>query len=184
MSDKNKNKDVFLQSIGDVKPLKRSSKKFKEVKLLKIKKTKEKKKIVKFITTQQLFKTEEIDQIDNLKIELLSTNKKLKRGKMKIDKRVDFHGLSIDKAKNIFVKTIDNCFYSNKRCILFVTGKGMKKNNGDSKDIKLFYGRIRENFQKWVFEKEVSRKILNVSPAGFFYGGDGAFFVYLRKNKN
>ena len=60
----------------------------------------------------------------------------------------------------------------------------MKKNIYNSNKIKLFHGKIRENFQTWIFEKEVSSKILKVTPAGFFHGGDGAFFVYLRKNKN
>tara|TARA_B100000315_G_scaffold113080_1_gene103718 strand:+ start:203 stop:757 length:555 start_codon:yes stop_codon:yes gene_type:complete len=184
MSDKNKNKDIFLQSIGDVQPLKRSNKKFKEVKLLKIENKKKERKPIKFKITPQPIKTKAINQPENVEIGLLSTNKKLKRGKIKIDKKIDFHGLSVDKARKIFVRTIDKCFYSNKRSILFITGKGMKKINHDSGDIKLFHGKIRENFQKWILEKEVSGKILNVSPAGFFYGGDGAFFVYLRKNKN
>ena len=82
------------------------------------------------------------------------------------------------------MSTIDRCFYSNERCILFITGKGMKKPIHEPREIKLFHGKIRENFQKWIFEKDVVSKILNVVPAGAAYGGDGAFFVYLRKNKN
>ena len=184
MSDNNKNKDVFLQSIGNVKPLRRSSKKFKDIELLKIKETKDEKDLMKLTTSSQPVEIKTADQKDNLKTELQPAKKKLKRGKIKIDKKIDFHGLSIDKAKNLFVKTINNCFYSNRRCILFITGKGLKKSKNDSRNIRLFHGKIRENFQKWIFEKEVASKILNVSPAGFFYGGDGAFIVYLRKNKN
>ena len=68
---------------------------------------------------------------------------------------------------------------------MFITGKGLKKSNQakESLETKLFYGKIRENFLKWVYEKDVSTKILSVVPAGISYGGDGAFFVYLRKNK-
>ena len=183
MSDKDKNKDFFLQSIGNVRPLKKSNKKFKEIKRLKIFKTKKKK-----VLTDKTIKTLPITTIENVKkdlnIEKPSIQKKLKKGKIQIDKKVDFHGLSIDKAKNIFIKTIDHCFYSNNRCILFITGKGMRKTDDDSRQIKLFYGKIRENFQQWVFEKEVAQKILKVAPADFSYGGDGAFFVYLRKNKH
>jgi DNA-nicking Smr family endonuclease len=36
---------------------------------------------------------------------------------------------------------------------------------------------------RWIYEKEVASKILTVALAGASYGGDGAFFVYLRKNK-
>ena len=127
---------------------------------------------------------EEVEEIEAEEKKDKNDKSKIKKGKIKIDKKVDFHGLSIDKAKNIFIKTINHCFYSNNRCILFVTGKGMRKTDDDSRQIKLFYGKIRERFQQWVFEKEVAQKILKVAPADFSYGGDGAFFVYLRKNKH
>tara|TARA_B100001964_G_C14154106_1_gene563429 strand:- start:535 stop:1086 length:552 start_codon:yes stop_codon:yes gene_type:complete len=182
MSNKDKEKDLFLQSIGNVKPLKKSNKELKEIKEVKAYKTIKKKILIE--GTDKPLPATKIESVKkNLNIEKPSILKKLKRGKIQIDKKIDFHGLSTDKAKKIFIKTINSCFYSNKRCILFITGKGMKKNNHYSAEIKLFYGKIRENFQQWVFEKEVSQKILKVAPADFSYGGDGAFFVYLRKNK-
>ena len=68
---------------------------------------------------------------------------------------------------------------------MIITGKGLKKSSQvkEALDTKLFHGKIRENFLKWVYEKDVSTKILSVVPAGISYGGDGAFFVYLRKQK-
>ena len=45
------------------------------------------------------------------------------------------------------------------------------------------YGKIRGDIFNWANQKEVISKILNISPAGAAHGGDGAFFVYLRKNK-
>ena len=145
MSDKDKNKDYFLQSIGNVRPLKKSNKKFKEIKRIKTYKTIKKKTLIEG-PTRPLPATKIVIAKKDLNVERPIIQKKLKRGKIQIDKKIDFHGLSIDKAKKIFIKTINNCFYSNKRCILFVTGKGMRKTNYDSKQIKLFYGKIRENF--------------------------------------
>ena len=52
----------------------------------------------------------------------------MKRGKIPINKRIDFHGLSVDEAKKLFLKTINDCFINNSRCILFITGKGIEKN--------------------------------------------------------
>ena len=49
---------------------------------------------------------------------------------------------------------------------------------------KLFYGKIRNSFLEWVNINEVKIKILSVEKADLKNGGDGAFFVYLRKNKN
>ena len=48
--------------------------------------------------------------------------------------------------------------------------------------IKLYYGKIRENFFMWTSKSEVQKFILSVEQAGIEYGADGAFFVYLRKN--
>ena len=184
MSENNKNKDVFLQSIGKVQPLRKSNKNFKKLNLSINRKVKEIKLADKSNDSMQKIEVKTKIKKNNLKIESSSVLKKLNKGKIPIDKKIDFHGLSIEKAKSKFFNTINECFYSNKRCILFITGKGMKKINQDTADIKLFHGRIRENFKEWIFEKEAISKILNVAPAGFLHGGDGAFFVYLRKNKN
>jgi len=184
MSENNKNKDVFLQSIGKVQPLRKSNKNFKKLNLSINKKVKEIKLVDRPKDSIQKIEVKTKIKKNNLKIESSLVVKKLKKGKMPIDKKIDFHGLSIEKAKSKFFYTINECFYSNKRCILFITGKGMKQTNKNTTDIKLFHGKIRENFKEWIFEKEVISKILNVAPAGFSHGGDGAFFVYLRKNKN
>ena len=183
MSDDKKNNDIFLQSIGKVKPLKKNNKSFNELNPTHIKETIKPKKVEKTRNIKQTIAIKVENNKKNYKIESASIEKKFKKGKILINKKVDFHGLSIEEAKRKFFWTIEECFYSNKRCILFVTGKGLKKLDRDTTSTRLFYGKIRENFQQWIYEKNVSEKILNVTPAGFSYGGDGAFFVYLRKNK-
>lgn len=183
MTNDEEDKDIFLQSIGKVKPLKKSNKNFKELNLTMVSKVKKAKIVKKLDNALPTTDIERNDNKNNLKIESSSIGKKFKKGKVSIDKIVDFHGLSLEKAKLKFVKTIDECFNSRERCILFVTGKGMKKRNQDTTNTRLFYGKIREDFQKWIYEKNVVSKILNVVPAGLTHGGDGAFFVYLRKKK-
>ena len=177
MSNNKIKKDIFLESVGSVKKLKKSNKNYNKVTTLEVKKTKIIKKTFKPSIPPSTVSIEDI-----LKIEKSPIEKKLKKGKVSIDKIIDFHGLSIVDAKRIFIKTIDNCFYSNKRCILFITGKGIKHKNNQERG-KLFHGKIREQFQTWVHEKAVVTRILSIAPAGPLHGGDGAFFVYLRKNK-
>ena len=58
----------------------------------------------------------------------------------------------------------------------------MKKDINDNKNIKLYYGKIRENFFNWINRSDLQKYILSVEQAGIQYGADGAFFVYLRKN--
>ena len=181
MTDNKKNNDIFLKSIGKVVPLKKN-KNFKQIKKVIIKaknKTNEETKI-KIVTNEKI-----INKKTNFQIESIPVEKKIKKGKILISKKIDLHGYTVNQARKKFFNEIEKCFYSNKRCILFITGKGLKKYSQaeETLDTKLFHGKIRENFLKWVYEKDVSTKILSVVPAGISYGGDGAFFVYLRKQK-
>ena len=108
----------------------------------------------------------------------------MKKGRIKIDKKIDFHGLSLQNAKTLFLETINECFVQNHRCILFITGKGLYNQNKERhKNKKLYYGKIRNNILEWNQLHIVKSKILNVQRAGPEHGGDGAFFIYLRKNK-
>lgn len=179
-----KNKDIFLQYLGEVTPIKKSNKNFKKIKKTNFSSSKKYKKntIINIGLNKNVQKNDGVDQ--NFKIEASPLNKKLKKGKIPIDKKIDFHGFSTNQAKKIFIETINDCFYANKRCILFVTGKGINRGSFNNTNKKLYHGKIRNNFLEWVNQKEAASKILNMSPAGFLYGGDGAFFIYLRKNKH
>lgn len=121
--------------------------------------------------------------------EPIKINKNLKKGKVKIDKKIDFHGLTVVEAEHAFKETIISCYNNQRRCILFVTGKGLntkEKNNLFEKTNtpKLFRGKIRESFMRWVRDSGLAKYILSSEKAGASYGGDGAFLVYLRKRKN
>ena len=180
-----KDNDIFVKSLIGVKPLKKNNRIIKPI---------PKQKVTNQTTTPEV-KTTEKKEIQATKrtppasygniTNDLNVMKKLKKGKIPIDRKVDFHGLSTDDAKQLFLETIDHCFLHNYRCILFITGKGInKKENEEFSSKKLYYGKIRNSFLNWALIKEVQQKILVVQQAATKYGGDGAFFVYLRKNKN
>jgi len=181
---KDKNNNLFLSSIKGTKPIKKSDK---------IKRPIPKQRTPSETTTELGNKNKvpavEIKKIQKTvkeyKIENNKMNKKLKKGKVRANRTIDFHGHSINEAKNIFDNTINECFQSGFRCILFITGKGLKKDNkSDQKKDTLYKGKIREEFLYWAQEKKHSNKILNIQQAGIKHGGDGAFFVYLRKHKS
>ena len=93
--------------------------------------------------------------------------------------------ISVLSLSLLFSNSIKELYQKNLRCILFITGKGsIKKENDCSQDTLLYYGKIRNNFLNWVNHSTAQSKILNVQQANAKIGGDGAFFVYLRKNKN
>ena len=178
--DNKKNEDPFLKEIAGVKPIKKKNTLKKTIPKV------DTKKIIKKFELNQ--KNEGLQTVEKAKkiqtrINPIESNKKLKKGRIKIDKKIDFHGLSAEEAKQVFLKTISRCFINNFRCILFVTGKGLF-NKYDEPEKKLFYGKIRKNFLEWININEAKIKILSVEKANLKHGGDGAFFVYLRKNKN
>lgn len=122
----------------------------------------------------------------NLSLERVNIKKNIKKNILKIDKKIDFHGKSLLEAEEIFSSTVIDCFNQQKRCLLFITGKGVfrPKNHDESITPKLYHGVIRASFFHWVNSKKLSKYILSYEQASIEHGSDGAFYVYLRKNKN
>ena len=103
------------------------------------------------------------------------TDKKLRTGNYKIDATIDFHGLTIDQALDVFLENINSAYYKDFRCLLFITGKG--NNSEKNKET------IKENFKKWVKLDFISDKILKCVQAVNKDGGSGAFYVLLKRNR-
>ena len=149
--------DIFLTQVRGTKPLKKSGRYVKEIKVKRTNKDSIKKnKSTKIKETQVKIKETQVFKEEKFNVKSFSNNnfiikKRLKRGKIYIDKKVDLHGCSLDQARKKFFETIDSCYFANKRCILFVTGKGMKNPDENNKRLKLYYGKIRENFKSWVY---------------------------------
>jgi len=156
----------------------RNAKTVKETKLTKNKKKPNTSIIPKKITTTKI-------KNPNLSLERVSLKKNIKKNILRIDKKIDFHGKSLLEAEEIFSSTVVDCFKKQKRCLLFITGKGVfrQKNHDESISPKLYHGVIRASFFEWVSSKKFSKHILSYEQASIEHGGDGAFYVYLRKNK-
>jgi len=175
--------NAFLKSITGASPIKKNNKLKKEIPL--VKEVKKEKSILENVEIKKL-QNPKINIISGTSIspENTSLNKKLRKGKIPIDKKIDFHGMTLFEAESLFSETIIKCYTNNYRCLLFVTGKGvLKKNNEDSDQVKLYYGKIRRGFFSWVKKNELQQYILAVEQANMEHGADGAFFVYLRKKK-
>ncbi len=175
--------DFFLKQMRGVSPIIKKNKIKKEEPkteintIKKIKKTKNQKTIVKTTTPPQksLFKLESVNIKNNIK-----------KGLLRIDKKIDFHGSTLSESEERFSKSIIKCYNDGTRCLLFVTGKGLympKEENKESKP-KLYHGVIRSALIDWVKAKKFSKYILSYEGALPQHGGAGAFYVYLRKKKN
>tara|TARA_B110000014_G_scaffold257257_2_gene241567 strand:+ start:92 stop:640 length:549 start_codon:yes stop_codon:yes gene_type:complete len=180
----NEENNLFLKQMKGVRPLKKNNR------LLK-KKINNKNKVIKKNTKPTNSQKLEVDKTTNIKhshftLESVNIKKNIKKNILKIDKKIDFHGRGLLEAEQIFSSTIEECFNKNKRCLLFVTGKGLfkTKNHDYVSKPQLYHGVIRAEFFNWVKSKKFSKHILSFEQASTEHGGDGAFYVYLRKNKN
>jgi len=146
------------------------------------------KKIIKSNTKKQNTEPQNEIKTKEKKQAVFEKNIIRKKTKTNTHKKIDFHGLSVISAENLFTKTIIESYNKQNRCILFVTGKGLYRPDGLSEGgltnkPKLFYGKIRSSFLDWVKNPNLSKYILSFERAGTLHGGDGAFFVHLRKKK-
>ncbi len=176
--------DFFLKKMKGVKPYKKDEtvKKINNInkKVTKKNKTKE--------VENNSKKTVSVNKNNKAEYNLSfgEVNKELKRGKIKIDRRVDLHGYSLLEANQKIKNEVEKNYNKNKRCLLIITGKGVHKKIGKEEDThpKLFYGKIKNSIIDWINEDDLKKYVLTYQDAGIEHGGDGAIFVYLRKKKN
>ena len=106
--------------------------------------------------------------------ETKSFSKVLKKGLLKLDDVVDFHGYRLNDARIILKNFIIMSYKSNYKNILVITGKG--QNNS---------GALKKELPNWLCDKEISKYIISYMYAPQNLGGDGAVLIRVKnKNKN
>lgn len=92
-------------------------------------------------------------------------------GKRSIDARLDLHGKTQSAAHSLLLAFIADAFADGARTLLIITGKG--KDSG---------GVLKTNLKRWLEADGAVRGLISaISPAHAKHGGDGAFYVVLRK---
>ena len=139
--------------------------------------------------TQGMVNNENIythDQLARAKLKNIKVNEtgdsdrrsflKLKRGQFKIDGRLDLHGKSLEDAYLSLFNFLTQSQYHGFRCVLIITGKGYRNPSG--------VGRLKSKFPYWLNESPLRNLVLSTTIAQKKHGGEGAFYVLLRKNKS
>jgi len=176
--------DFFLKKMKGVKPIKKNPS--NETKIIK-NKIIGKKNTDLIEAESNKIKPKEINQKKTqYKISFGEINKDLKKGRIKIDRRLDLHGYTLLDAYEKFKDEVIKLYNKNKRCMLVITGKGvhLKRKESTEENPKLFHGKIKKTIIDWIKEDQFKKYILTYQDAGFDHGGDGALFVYLRRKKN
>ena len=107
--------------------------------------------------------------------------RRLKRGKLSPEAKLDLHGLTTDQAYKALYSFINNNYKLKKRLILIITGKGERKYNSEESFSKK--GVLRKTVPQWLKSPAISGFILDFVQSHIKDGGSGALYVYLKKNK-
>jgi DNA-nicking Smr family endonuclease len=102
-----------------------------------------------------------------------SAERSLKRGTVAIGDRLDLHGLDREQAHRAVSRFLTRLADDGERVALVITGKGGRSAGMD--------GVLRAEFPRWLSESPLARLVLAWRPAAPRHGGDGAFYVLLRR---
>jgi DNA-nicking Smr family endonuclease len=109
---------------------------------------------------------------------------KLKKKKQYKTKSIDLHGYSLEKANEIIQDFIHKSYEENINKLIVVTGKGLHSNNEKdpyvSKDLSILKYSVPEFIENNI---ELKKKILEITDAKIEDGGDGAFYIHLKRKK-
>lgn len=112
----------------------------------------------------------EIEKLDR------KTHRKIQRGRLEIEGRLDLHGLFQEEAYQRLCKFIVDAAQKRKRLVLVITGKGSQKSGNDF--IKSS-GVLREKVPHWLHNKYLFPNVSSIHVAHQKDGGEGAFYVFL-----
>ncbi|MCP5038291.1 MAG: DNA mismatch repair protein MutS [Rhodobacteraceae bacterium] len=108
--------------------------------------------------------------------------KKMKGGKITPEARIDLHGLTLAQAHPRLTDFILGSAYQGRRLVLVITGKG-RGETGEG-PIPTRQGALRHQVPHWLHSMPLKPFVLQVSEANRKHGGQGAIYVYLRRNRS
>lgn len=100
---------------------------------------------------------------------------RLRRGKLPIEGRIDLHGLTQARAHAVLLGFVARSYEQGLRCVLVITGKGTRPDGG--------VGVLRSAVPRWLNEAPMRERVLAVTHAIQPDGGEGAFYVLLRRQR-
>jgi DNA-nicking Smr family endonuclease len=112
-----------------------------------------------------------------------ATQERLKRGAVQPDARIDLHGMTQDAAHRTLFAWLATAHARGHRLVLVVTGKGNPKNTDNAPWMMSPHGVLKQMVPRWLNEPGLAALIASIGPAHARHGGDGALYVYLRKNR-
>ena len=110
------------------------------------------------------------------------TEERLRKGQMEIEATLDLHGMIQDKAEKALQGFILRAYGQGKRCVLVITGKGKTKAK-DEDWLAPKPGVLKRMVPDWLARPPLGDIVLKTYPARPHHGGDGALYVFLRRDR-
>ena len=105
-------------------------------------------------------------------------HKRLTRGKLRPEARIDLHGMTLSEAHPALLSFILTEAALGTRLCLVITGKGKPKDYEAPMPVR--HGVLRHQVPQWLRLPPLAAHVLQITPANIRHGGDGAYYVYLR----
>jgi len=97
---------------------------------------------------------------------------------------IDLHGQSLDEANNSIKNLILKSFDEGIEKLKIITGKGIHSQNKKDPYVSKKLGILKYSVPNFLNkDDELTNIIKSLSPATIEDGGEGAFYIYLRKKK-
>lgn len=97
---------------------------------------------------------------------------RLKRGNVELDRILDLHGQTQERAHQRLRAFVADAHARGSRCVLVVTGKGLESG-----------GILRHMVPRWLNEEPNRARVVAFCPAQPRHGGSGALYVMIRRRR-
>ena len=104
-----------------------------------------------------------------------STAKRLRRGRVRLEARLDLHGMIQEEARRALEDFIERAWHSGLREVLVITGKGTRADGA--------IGILRQAVPGWLNDPVNRNRITAFTHAARKDGGEGALYVRIKKRR-
>lgn len=105
----------------------------------------------------------------------------MKKGRLAPEARIDLHGMTLAEAHPALLRFIFGSVAEERRLVLVITGKGKVRH--ESGPIPERHGVLRHQVPHWLNSMPLKPYVLQIAEAHVKHGGQGAYYVYLRRTR-
>ena len=122
----------------------------------------------------------------NQKEPIFDKDSDLSKNDHKLDKirKLDLHGHTLGKANKAVKEFVNRSFEYGCKKLLIVTGKGSRSKVRENPYVSEQMSVLKYSIPEFIKnDEDLSRKISRITKADLKNGGDGAFYIFLKKIK-